>query len=140
MLPHFNRSAFLYLLLFFFSYCKDQKSYILGTWYFDRYGGPHGEISQSPKIVEANNLSKGLMITFTRDNKMIFDQPGRKPESTATEIYQMPAGLNQIICGGDTLKIMLLTSEILELYPKDEMRPALYLKRSKDGKTAMSAP
>jgi len=54
--------------------------------------------------------------------------------------YQVSYDLRQVICAGDTLRIMLLTSEILELYPKDESRPALFLKRSKDGKTSMSAP
>lgn len=45
----------------------------------------------------------------------------------------------EVIIDDETMKIMLLTSEILDLYPKDENRPAPFLIRSKDGKTSMSA-
>jgi len=42
----------------------DHKVDITGTWYFDRFGGPHGEIAESAEIVKANKLNKGLMITL----------------------------------------------------------------------------
>jgi len=62
MFRHLHRSIFLFLILF----CSfmDHKVDITGTWYFDRFGGPHGEIAESAEIVKANKLNKGLMITL----------------------------------------------------------------------------
>jgi len=54
--------------------------------------------------------------------------------------FQVFYDRKEIVIDGETMKIMLLTKEILELYPKNENRSALFLKRSKDGKTSMSAP
>jgi hypothetical protein len=57
-----------------------------------------------------------------------------------TSSFRLLAGGHEILLERDTMRIMLLTSEILELYPVSEQKPAMFLKRSKDGKTAMSAP
>jgi hypothetical protein len=54
--------------------------------------------------------------------------------------FQYLASRQEIVLHGDTMKIMLLTLDILELYPISGTKPALFLKRNKDGKTSMSAP
>jgi hypothetical protein len=133
---------FLIAIFFCFQSCgsQSQKADIKGIWYFDRFGGPHGEISEDSEIVKANKENKGLTMSFTKDNKMISEQPGGMRVNNSVVNYQVFYDRKEVIISGDTLKIMLLTSEILELYPKDESRPALFLKRSKDGKTSMSAP
>ncbi|HEV3223994.1 hypothetical protein [Pedobacter sp.] len=117
-----------------------QQADIRGVWYFDRFGGPHGEISKDSEIVKANKINKGLIITFKDDNKMISKPPGGNANNNSVVNYQVFYDCKEVIIDGETIKIMLLTSEILELYPKDESKPALFLKRSKDGKTSMSAP
>jgi len=127
------------MLIFSFS-SNAQKPDILGKWYFDRFGGPHGEIAESPEIVKANKQNKGLTLTFTKDNKMISSQQNGMKINNSTVNYQVLYDRKQVIIGSDTLQIKLLTSDILELYPKNESRPALFLKRSKDGKNLMSAP
>jgi hypothetical protein len=114
-----------------------QQNAILGKWYFDRFGGPHGEIAESPDIVKANQQNNGISFTFTKDNKMFRVQPDG---NSMTVNYQVLPDRKQVVIERDTLQIMLLTSDILELYPITETRPALFLKRSKDGKTSMSAP
>lgn len=128
-------------LMLVFSYASNaQKPDISGTWYFDRFGGPHGEIAKSPEIVKANKQNEGLTLTFTKGNKMISSQPGGMKINNSTVNYQVLYDRKQVIIDSDTMRIMLLTSEILELYPKNETRPAIFLKRSKGGKTVMSAP
>src|SRR5882757_5169108 len=111
MLHSLHLSVFLMLIFSFSS--NAQKPDILGKWYFDRFGGPHGEIAESAEIVKANKLNKGLMITFTKNNKMIYSQPGGMRQNNSIADYQVSYDLRQVICAGDTLRIMLLTSEIL---------------------------
>lgn len=127
-------------LMLIFSWSCTQKPDLSGTWYFDRFGGPHGEIAESPEIVQANRQDQGLTFTFAKDHKLIKSQEGGPNINNSTATYQVFYNRRQVIIEGDTLQIMLLTSEILELYPKNESRAALFLKRSKDGKTLMSAP
>ena len=129
------RPAFFLLLI---SYCPTygQKAEIFGNWYFDRFGGPHGELVKDGEIAKANKQNEGYSFTFTKDNKAIFRQ---KNGATMTAPFQLLESRKEIVLHGDTMRIMLLTSEILELYPISEEKPALFLKRSKDGKTAMSA-
>lgn len=117
-----------------------QQLDVTGVWYFDRFGGPHGEIAESSSIVKANQQNKGTIYNFEKDRTLVRSRPGGTAGDVSTIKYQILYPSKLVIIGGDTLKIMLLTSQILELYPKDETRPALFLKRSKDGKTAMSAP
>ena len=132
--------SLIYLMLTIACLTNVQKPDISGTWYFDRFGGPHGEIAESPEIVKANKQNEGRIFTFTKDNKLISRQPGGMEINNSTVDYHVLPERRQVIIGSDTLQIILLTSEILELYPKNESRPALFLKRSKDGKTSMSAP
>jgi len=113
-----------------------QKAEIYGKWYFDRFGGPHGEISKDAEAVKANKQNEGLSLTFTKDNKVIMQ---RKTGDAMTVPFKLLADKKEITLGRDTMRIMLLTSAILELYLVSEDRPAMFLKRSKDGKTAMSA-
>jgi len=117
-----------------------QKADIKGLWYFDRFGGPHGEIAKSPGIIEANKMNKGMTITFTNDGKAIRKPPGGNAGDNSVVNYQVFYDRKEVILDGETLQIMLLTSEILELYNKDGTKAALFLKRSKDGRTSMSAP
>jgi hypothetical protein len=117
-----------------------QKADMKGVWYFDRFGGPHGEIAESPEIVKANKMNKGMTMTFTNEGKMITKPPGGNTNDNSVVNYEVFYDRKEVIIDGETMKIMLLTSEILELYPKNENRAALFLKRSKDGKTSMSAP
>jgi hypothetical protein len=112
-----------------------QKADIFGKWYFDRFGGPHGEIVKDGEIAKANKQNEGFSFTFTRENKAILQQ---KNGATMTAQFQFIADRNEVILNGDTMRIMLQTSNILELYPISETKPAMFLKRSKDGKTAMS--
>jgi hypothetical protein len=125
-------------LLFIFS-CSGygQNVDIYGKWYFDRFGGPHGEIANDGEIGKANKQNEGMSLTFTKDNKAIMQ---RKNGAAMTAPFQLLADHKEIILRGDTMRIMLLTSTILELYPVSNDKPAMFLKRSKDGKTAMSAP
>jgi hypothetical protein len=133
------RSSLLSISLMFIIFCcaNAQQNNILGKWYFDRFGGPHGEIAESQNIVKANQQNKGMALTFTKDNKVTKDLPDG---TSSTVNYQLLANRKLIVLAGDTMRIMLLTSDILELYPITETRPALFLKRSKDGKSSMSAP
>jgi hypothetical protein len=130
----------LMLLLVFPCLYNVQQTGITGVWYFDRFGGPHGEVSESAETVKGNQVNKGLVFTFRNDGKLVTSKPGKPDQGSATVNYQVFYQRNEIVIGRDTMRIMLLTKEILELYPKNESRPALFLKRSKDGKTAMSAP
>ena len=134
MLRRFRLAVCLLLI----SYCPGygQKAEIYGKWYFDRFGGPHGEIVKDGEIAKANKQNEGFSFTFTNDNKAILQQ---KNGATMTAPFQLLASRKEIVLQGDTMRIMLLTSDILELYPISEEKPAMFLKRSKDGKTAMSA-
>jgi len=125
-----------YLILISYGPAYGQKAEIYGRWYFDRFGGPHGEISKDPEIAKANKQNEGLSFTFVTNNKAILKQSNG---ATMTMPFQFLASRKEIVLQGDTMRIMLLTSDILELYPISEEKPAMFLKRSKDGKTAMSA-
>ena len=113
-----------------------QKAEIYGKWYFDRFGGPHGEIAKDAKIAKANKQNEGLSFTFATDYKAILQQ---KNGATMNVPFQLLASRKEIVLQGDTMRIMLLTSDMLELYPISEEKPAMFLKRSKVGQTAMSA-
>lgn len=113
-----------------------QKAEIYGKWYFDRFGGPHGEVVKDGAIAEANKQNEGLSITFTKDDQAILDHgDGAKMNGS----FHYLANQGKIVLQGDTLQIMLLTTDILELYPISETKPAMFLKRNKNGKTSMSA-
>jgi hypothetical protein len=117
-----------------------QQRDITGDWYFDRFGGPHGEIANSPEITKANKQFKGMLFTFGSDGKLRkTNGDGTKPPNATTN-YKVFYQLRKVIVARDTLRIMLLTSDILELYDVSENYPAMFLKRNKNGKTAMSAP
>jgi hypothetical protein len=120
--------------------CSARQISILGVWYFDRFGGPHGEIAESEDIVKTNQHDKGMMFTFTKDNKLIVTLPDGASNPNGTQDYRVLQNPRLIVIAGDTMQIMLLTSDILELYPKNESKAALFLKRSKEGKTSLSAP
>jgi hypothetical protein len=113
---------------------------IRGVWYFDRFGGPHGEISENPETVKANKTNVGLTFTFTNNNRVVRTPPGGNASNSSVVQYHIFYDRKEVTIDGETMKIMLLTSEILELYPKAENKQALFLKRSKNGKTSMSAP
>jgi hypothetical protein len=114
-----------------------QKAEIYGKWYFDRFGGPHGEVVKEGEIAKANNLNKGITFTFTNEDKAVIEHvEGGKMNSS----FQYLASHQEIVLQGDTMQIMLLTSDVLELYPISGSKPALFLKRNKDEKTSMSAP
>jgi len=134
MLRSFHLAVFLLLISCGPGY--GQTAGVYGKWYFDRFGGPHGEISRDAEIAKANKQNEGLSLTIVNDNKAIFQQ---KNGATMSVPFQLLASQKEIVLQGDTLRIMLLTSDILELYPISEEKPAMFLKRSKDGKTAMSA-
>jgi len=134
MIRWFPSAVFLLLISFCPGY--SQKAEIYGKWYFDRFGGPHGELVTDGEIAKANKQNEGYSFTFTKDNKAIFQQ---KNGATMTAPFQLLERRKEVVLHGDTMRIMLLTSEILELYPISEEKPAMFLKRSKDGKTAMSA-
>jgi|HubBroStandDraft_6_1064221.scaffolds.fasta_scaffold666531_1 hypothetical protein len=130
------------LVLIFSCSCHAPQPEIFGKWYFDRFGGPHGEISTDPGIVNANKHNEGLTMTFTPYNKMIGTQKNGSNVDTFTTHYRIisPGRLFVMEGQSDTMRIMLLTSDILELYPTSETKPAMFLKRNKDKMTAMSAP
>jgi hypothetical protein len=134
------RSLLLSILLILVISCSVRQNSILGTWYFDRFGGPHGEIAESKDIVNANQQDKGMMFTFATNNKFIVNRPDGGSSPNGTQDYQVLQNSRLIVIGIDTMRIMLLTSDILELCPTSGPRAALFLKRSKDGKTSMSAP
>jgi hypothetical protein len=129
-------------LIFYFQSLNSysQAADIRGVWYFDRFGGPHSEIAMSADIANANKMDKGMSFTFRNDNKMITKPPGGHTADSTVVKYQVFYDRKEVVLDGVTMKIILLTSDILELYPKDESKPALFLKRSKNGKTSMSAP
>ena len=104
---------------------------VMGDWYFDRVGGPHGEVSHSKDIVKANADEAGYMFTLTKDGKFTTTQPNGTQN---TSDYQYIVKRHEIILGKDTMKIKLLTSKILELYPTNGKQPSLFLRRNKDGK------
>jgi hypothetical protein len=136
------RSLFASAALVFIFSCSvnSQRNSIQGIWYFDRFGGPHGEIAESPEAVKANRQNEGTMFNFTADNKLITSLQGGSINNNNTQNYQVLSDRRQIIIGGDTMQIMLLTPDILELYPITETKPAVFFKRTKDGKTSISAP
>jgi hypothetical protein len=98
------------------------------------------EIEENGEIGKANKTNKGMTMTFTNDGKMISKPPGGNTSNNIVVNYQVFYDRKEVIIDGETMKIMLLTSDILELYPKNESRAALFLKRNKDGKTSISAP
>jgi hypothetical protein len=125
--------AFFMALLFY----PQQQAEFTGDWYFDRFGGPHGEVAHSEDIDKANKQQAGSKFTFTNDGKFrTIQQDGTRN----TMDYGYLASRREIILGKDTLKIMLLTAKIMELYPVSGKQPTLFLKRSKNVRTAMSAP
>jgi hypothetical protein len=122
------------LLVIFSCTGYGQKPEIYGKWYFDRFGGPHGEIANDGEIGKANRQNEGMTLTFTKDNKAILQQKSGAP---MTAPFQLLANRKEIVLRGDTMRIMLLNPSILELYPISDDKPAMFLKRNKDGKTAI---
>lgn len=130
MTPFLHFSAALFLLCFF------QQPDFTGDWYFDRFGGPHGEVAKGDSIDKATKQWTGYKFTFTKDGKCkTTEQDGTRD----TKFYQYIADRRLVILEGDTMKIMLLTSRNLELYPTNGRQPALFLRRNKVAGVA-SAP
>jgi hypothetical protein len=133
----FTKCLTITLLLTAISCYSLQSQNITGTWYFDRFGGPYGEKAQSAEILKANQQNAGISFNFSQDNKLIIVNPdGTRKTVNFTEI---PAK-KLLVIASDTMRIMLHTADILELYPISETKPAVFLKRTKDGKTLMSEP
>ena len=138
------RSLLLAILPMLFLFCctNAQQKGILGKWYFDRFGGPHGEIAErsDSDMLRANKQDIGTTFTFAADNKLTVSPPGGSKNDSRSQDYQLFPDRKLVVIGSDSFRIMLLTSDILELYLVNETKPALFLKRTRDGKTAMSAP
>lgn len=114
-----------------------QQPEITGDWYFDRFGGPHGEVSKGDSIDKATKEWAGYKFVFTKDGRCrTIQQDGAR----VTKNYEYIPSRGLVIFEKDTMKISLLTAQSLELYPINGKQPALFLKRNKDEKTAMNAP
>jgi hypothetical protein len=109
-----------------------QQAEFTGDWYFDRFAEANGEVSHNPDIDKANQQEAGFKFTFTKDGK--FKSIGPNGTHT-TKDYQYLADSRQIIIDGDTLKIALLTSQVMELCPGSGKQAAMFLRRSKEVKT-----
>jgi hypothetical protein len=120
----------LILFLFFISCTHPQKAPITGLWYFDRFGGSHGEIAQDSSVIKVNMENKGLTINFTTDNKLISSQPGGLERNKFTTSYKILDDQSKIIINGDTMTIKVLTKDMLELFIDNSMT-ALFLNRAK---------
>ena len=114
-----------------------QQAEFTGNWYFDRFGGPHGEVVKNADIDKANQQEAGFKFVFTKDGKFKSIEPNGMH---TTKDYEYLAGPRRIIIDGDTMKIAMLTSEAMELCPTNAKQPALFLRRNKEERTAMSTP
>jgi hypothetical protein len=124
-------------LLIAFLLFPAQQAELTGDWYFDRFGGPHGEIAKNDSIDKANKKFEGVKFTFTKDGKFrSVEQDG----THNTKAYEYIPGQRLVIVDGDSMKIMLLTAMNLELYPINGRQPTLFMKRSKEGKTVAGNP
>jgi len=127
-------SLFLGMALF----CPLQQPEFYGDWYFDHFGPRNGEVVKSDEIDKANKQEAGYKFTFTKDGK--FFRTIQSDGSRNTTDYGYLADRRLIIVGTDTMKIVLLTSQAMELYPINGKQPALFLRRNKDEKKATSTP
>ena len=112
-----------------------QEPEITGDWYFDRFGGPHGEVSKGDSIDKATKEWTGYKFVFTKDGKC---RTIAKDGSRVTKNIEYIPDRRLVIFEQDTMKIMLLTAQNMELYPVNGKQPALFLKRNKEEKTAMN--
>jgi len=127
MTPFVHFSSALFAAFAFLS--SLQQPDFTGDWYFDRFGGPHGEVAKGDSIDKATKKWTGYKFTFTRDGKC---KTTEVDGTRDTKFYQYIPEQRLVILEGDTMKIMLLTSRSLELYPTNGRQPALFLRRSKE--------
>jgi hypothetical protein len=119
------------------SFSPLQQTDFTGDWYFDHFGPRDGQVSQKEDIDKANKQEAGYKFTFTKDGMF------RTIQSDGTRSsmnYGYRADRRQIILGTDTMKIVSLTSQTMELYPINGKQPALFLRRNKDAKAVVSQP
>lgn len=126
-----------FLVLMALLFCPLQQADYTGDWYFDRFGGPNGEISHTDAIDKANKQEAGYKFTFTKDGKFRTVQSDGTRNTTD---YQYIHKGRLIVLGRDTMKIVRLTATAMALYPTNGKQPTLYLRRNKEVKGAGSAP
>lgn len=54
------------LILIFSHTAYNQQNGIYGKWYFDRFGGPHGEIVKDGEIAKANKMKASRLTSQKR--------------------------------------------------------------------------
>ena len=104
-----------------------QQTEFTGDWYFDHFGPRNGQVVKSDEIDKANKQEAGYKFTFTKDGKFRTIQSDGTRNTTD---YGYLANRRLIIVGTDTMKIVSLTSQAMELYPINGKQPALFLRRT----------
>lgn len=108
-------------------FCPLQQADYTGDWYFDHFGPRNGQVVKSDELDKANKQEAGYKFTFTRDGKFKTTQSDGTRNTTD---YGYLADRRLIIVGTDTMKIVSLTAQTMELYPINGKQPAMFLRRT----------
>ena len=103
---------------------------IIGKWQFEKFisefEGSGISKDEAKMLLDANNVNKGLTLTFTSENKFQSEQNGGLETNNSKGRYSI-IGKNVLVIMGDTSRILQLDKNYLKLYSKG--RPIVTFKR-----------
>ena len=113
------------------SYGQTSKKYLLiGKWQFEKfiseYEGSEITTEEEQMIKDANRANKGLILTFSNDNKFKSEQKGGMEINNSIGKYTLLPD-NRIVIMEDTIKIERLDNVYFQMYQKG--RPTIVFKR-----------
>jgi hypothetical protein len=120
-----------FLLCTLIASCRQtqKKDLLLGKWNFEKFEFT-GELVNIPpeEAKKANDINKGLIITFSSDNKFSTEQKGGTAINNSKEGTYLLLPDDRLIMMGDTTKIIQLDKSYLRLYRAD-LSPIAVFKR-----------
>lgn len=122
----------LFIIVSSFQNVTSVKKQLVGSWVFDKFDFPNHISPDSEQAREANKTNKGLVITFTTDNKFISSQPGGIKANNVQTVYSLLKDGTYLVIGkpsktNDPVEIDKIDAFHLVLY--SEGRPTLYFIR-----------
>ena len=107
-----------------------KKDLLIGKWQFEKfiseYEGSEITTEEEQMIKDANRANKGLILTFSNDNKFKSEQKGGMEINNSIGKYTLLPD-NRIVIMEDTIKIERLDNVYFQMYQKG--RPTIVFKR-----------
>jgi hypothetical protein len=116
---------FIFIFLLSFQDKQTTQKLLIGRWLFEKFDP---STLDSKTLKEANQMNKGMFLTFRIDGKFTSSQSGGPRQNNYYDEYKLFDN-NFLVLGKDTTRIVIVNGEKLILAAYG--RPQIYFKKEK---------